>query len=404
LATAWTPKQVIEWGAAHHYRVILTGVAYGTVTIMTEAGPVEVTTFRRDGRYADGRRPESVTFSDTLEEDLARRDFTVNAMAFSWDGCLIDPFGGQEDLARGVVRAVGDPGARFREDPLRLWRAARLVGSHMTIEPGTAQAMSREKSRLIYVSPERQRDELLKGLQTADVAAFLHAISQRGILAVRWPEWHAAIGFNQNDPHHANPLADHLIATAALGPTPVLRLAGMLHDIAKPTCYYCDDAGRAHFDRHDVVGAEYARAMLKAMAFDHRTTDRVCHLVRWHRIPWDEVGPAAVRRLLRDHGDDLIRDLLVLRQMDIVGSGRQWESGDAVRARVEAVLSEVSPEQRRLAISGNDIIQTLGIAPGPEVGQWLERLTAWIDEDPRNNQRDRLIEQLRDWRDGDGLP
>ena len=358
-----------------------------------------MTTFRKDGRYADGRHPQRVTFAQTIEEDLSRRDFTMNAMALTFDGQLIDPFGGQEDLDDRIIRAVGEASDRFQEDPLRMWRAVRFTGLGLVLSLGTEYAVQRYRHLLIHVSAERQRDELLKGLDSVHVERFLRAASRLGVLGVRWPEWEAAVGFDQHNPYHTKTVHEHLIDTASGGSTQLLRLTGLLHDIAKPSCFCwgLDDVG--HFYGHEHVGAVYTRSMLERLAFDKKTIDAVCTLIDQHMFPWDEAGKPAIRRMLREHGEETVQHLLELRRMDVIGSGRRWETEESVRAKVQAVMEEVLVAKRTLAISGNDVMRVAGIPPGPLVGQYLARLQTWVDEDPARNNQDLLVQQLHMWRD-----
>lgn len=403
LATALHPEEVLNWGRSLGYQVVPTGLSFGTVTLLTDAGPVEVTTFRQDGRYVDGRHPQTVVFSKTVQEDLSRRDFTMNAMALALDGSFIDPYGGAEDIEHGRVATVGDPAHRFTEDPLRMFRAVRFVGMesaqgdpfHLT--HAVWEATYRYKAWILNVSAERHRAELWKLLGTLHFDKALRVLSETGLLGILWPEWVAAQGFEQHNPHHCYPVDEHLLRTAAQGSTRLLRLAGLLHDIGKPACLWRDGAGIGHFYEHDKVGDLYARRMLRQMAFDNTMIDRVTRLIRHHMFPWDEAGDKAIRRLVRELGHETVKDLLDLRSMDIVGAGQKWETEGYVRERVAAIIQEGSEVSQKLGLNGGDVMRLTGVSAGPLVGEYLQQLQDWVDEDPRRNTPELLQRQLRQW-------
>lgn len=395
LATRLTPDAVETLGTQKGYRVIPTGKAFGTVTWLTEAGPIEVTTFRRDGRYRDGRRPDHVQFATSIEEDLSRRDFTMNALAMAYNGTLIDPHGGERDLARGQIVTVGDPEARFDEDPLRMLRAIRFVGLDiqdraMRLEPRVFQAIQQLKGRIVNVSGERQQSELKKLLAAPHFGDALTMLDETGILGVIWPEWVATRNFMQHHPRHAEPVHQHLLETARVGPTPFLRLVGLLHDIAKPSCFWQDASGMGHFHGHDRVGALYASRMLARLAWDKASVDHVALLIALHMFPWEEAGDRAIRRLIREQGAEVVAELLDLRSMDVRGAGRVWNQEAWVRQRVATLQAEHQKIPRQVQASGHDIMEWTGLAPGRQVGQWLAQLQDWVDEDPERNSLDRL--------------
>ncbi len=399
LATALTPDMVEAIGVQAGYRVIPTGKAFGTMTWITEEGPLEVTTFRRDGRYRDGRHPERVRFAETIDEDLSRRDFTMNAMAMTVDGILTDPYQGIRDLAAGRIMTVGDPQARFNEDPLRMLRAVRFVGldaksKPQRLDPLVFETIQRLKTRILNVSRERQRDEIMKIFTAPHCGEALRALDATGVLGVIWPEWVATRNFSQRSPYHSLPVHQHLLQTASGGHTPLLRLVGLLHDIAKPSCFWVARDGVGHFYEHEQVGAEYARDMLMRLAWDRATIDRVVLLIRLHMFPWDEAGDRAIRHLLREYGDEVVGQMLDLRRMDIRGTGRVWEQESGVRQRVLELQTHYPVADRALKISGNDVMQWTGLGPGPEIGRWLRRLKDWVDEDPSRNTPNTLKDYL----------
>ncbi len=403
LATVLHPDEVQQWGHRAQYRVIPSGLDFGTVTIMTELGPVEVTTFRRDGRYVDGRHPQTVTFSKNLEEDLGRRDFTMNAMALNIDGVLVDPFNGLRDLSHGRIAPVGDPRDRFTEDPLRMFRAVRFTGladssgDALQLDPSIMDAIGRYKALIAQVSGERHQQELWKLLDTPHFAAALRVLSTSGLLGVVWPEWVATQGFDQKNPYHHYVLDEHLLQTAEHGPTPALRLVGLLHDIAKPSVFWLDRSLVGHFYGHDDVGAKYVRNMLGRMAMAHDMIDWVAQLIQYHLFDWEGASDTAIRRLMRTVGVSVVQDLLSLRTMDIEGAGRTWSEAARVRERVRRLSEDRSTRGVRLALDGNDVMHLIGIARGPQVGYYLRQLEDWVDQDPARNTFATLERQLIQW-------
>jgi tRNA nucleotidyltransferase/poly(A) polymerase len=382
---------------------------FGTVTVPADGIDLEVTTFRRDHRYADHRRPDSVTFSDSLEEDLARRDFTVNAIAWGRSGgsdsegtdqpVLADPTGGLADLQAGILRAVGDPAVRFDEDALRLLRAARLAAQlGFEIEPSTLAAMRATAQTVRYVSSERIGDELRKMLATEQPSRAFEILAQTGVLEHALPELGAQRGIAQ-DKTPGMDLWAHSLATldgaARLDPgNPRLRLAALLHDIGKPTTL-----ADGHFIGHDAEGARLAEALLARLAFPRRAAEAVVELVRHHMFSYEpRWSGAAVRRFIRRVGRDLVDDLLDLRAADNLGSGLPANSGhlDELRDRVDAELAAGAPlSLRELAVHGDDLTAELAIAPGPVVGKLLDHLLAWVLDEPARNERHKLLAEAR---------
>ncbi len=398
-ASARRPEQVQKWAREAGWQCIPTGIRFGTVTLVHPSyadWPVELTTFRRDGRYTDGRHPSEVRFSEKIEDDLSRRDFSMNAMALTLAGQLVDPFHGQEDIQAGQISTVGAPSRRFAEDPLRMWRAVRFIGrdhagSPLHLSASTASAITALLPSLLLVSGERQRDELLKLLATPHFSAALEIADQVGILGVVWPEWTATRGFEQHNSHHNRPVHAHLLATAAEGRDPLLRLAGLLHDIGKPECFTLDSEGHGHFYGHEDVGAVYVSDMLRRLKFDSATVRQVRDLVAHHMFPWEKAGDKALRKATREWGADHIGQLWELRRMDIIGSGTasNWERQEEVRQHWESaqVLPTAvgSANGFKLAADGKQVMLWAQIPPGPEVGHWLHRVQDWVDEDPRRN-------------------
>lgn len=384
---------------------------FGTVTVPTTAPSdppgVEVTTFRRDHRYADHRRPDSVTFTDSLEEDLARRDFTVNAIAWgrpavdAAESLWVDPTDGLADLGAAVLRAVGDPNVRFDEDGLRLLRAARLAAQlGFAIEPATLEAMKATSDTARWVSSERVGGELRKMVEADPPSTAFAILADTGVLDHALPELAAQRGLPQ-DKITGHDLWGHSLATvdgaAIVDPgNRLLRLAALLHDIGKPPTF-----ADGHFIGHDEEGARMAEAMLTRLAYSRQEIARVSTLIANHMFSYEpRWSRAAVRRFIRRVSRELVDDLIKLRRADNIGSGLAPEAGhvDELAARVRAELDARSPlTLRELAVDGDDLINGLGLRPGPVVGELLERLLGSVIADPSRNTRERLLSEARAW-------
>lgn len=381
--------------------------AFGTVTVraVDDAPPVEVTTYRVEGGYRDRRRPDRVRWGTSLVEDLGRRDFTINAMAWlptdlpAGVGRLVDPHDGAGDLRAGVLRAVGDPDARLREDALRLIRAVRFATRFdLQLDQSTEDAVRRHAGAAAHLSGERVRDELLRILSgTAPPSRALLLMEQLGLLAVLLPELAMLRGVPQAKALPGDAL-DHSMRTADALPAedPILRLAGLLHDLGKATTL--EDG---HFIGHDRDGAALAEAVLRRLRSPRAEMTRVTRLVRQHMFAYTPAWTdAAVRRFVKRVGRDLVEDLFTLRQADSVASGAREPARGGLRelrARVEAVLAADPLEAGQLAVDGRDLTTALSIQPGPLVGKLLSRLLDAVIDDPSLNQRERLLGLARGW-------
>ena len=265
-------------------KTIPTGIQHGTVTVMINGQGYEVTTYRIDGEYLDNRRPEGVTFVSNLKEDLARRDFTINALAFNEENGLIDYFGGIEDLNSKIIRAVGEPNKRFQEDALRMLRAIRFAARlDFHIEEKTLNGIKTNCNLILNVSNERIRDELCKILISDNPSKALRLLEETKILALILPELQAAVGFNQQNPHHDKDIFEHILAVVENCPAKLnLRVAGLLHDIAKPQCFTIDKEGIGHFYGHDRKGAVLSEQILRRLKFDNESISKISTLVKEH--------------------------------------------------------------------------------------------------------------------------
>ena len=394
LTTDARPERLLELFPQARYEN-----AFGTVLV----DRVEITTFRSDHEYADFRRPHHVEFGDRVELDLARRDFTANAMA--WGGApgeephLVDPFGGASDTERHFLRAVGDPVTRFGEDALRMLRAARLAAVlKFTIEPMTLAALTASAELAGHLSGERIVAELGKLLDAPRPSIGLRILADAGILAAIAPVLDAQRGVAQNK-IPGEDLWDHVVrsvdATAAADRSLTVRWAALLHDIGKPVT-----AADGHFYGHDVVGAELAGVLLRGWHAPRETIDDVTHLVRQHMFAYDDAwSDGAVRRFIAKARPERLDDLFALREADSIGSGVPADAGALpnLRARVAAELAaNVALDLRGLSVDGDDLIRELGLAPGPAIGRLLHALLERVMTDPSVNRPPTLIALARE--------
>ncbi len=386
-------------------RVRPTGIAHGTVTVLTRGGPVEVTTFRVEEAYTDHRHPDAVRFVAEIEADLSRRDFTINAMALDSGGRLVDPFGGLEDLLiHRRVRAVGDPESRFREDALRLLRAVRFAAElDLEIDPQTLAAVGPNASLLTHVSAERVRDEFSRIVTSRAPGRALEVMRQTDLLAQFLPELLEGVGVEQNIHHRYDVWTHALLSVANTPPRLELRLAALLHDVAKPRCLVVEN-GERHFYHHEVVGAHLTRSVLRRLRYPTAVIDRVVHLVRRHMDLHHQrdMSDAAVRRLVRRIGLEHLDDLLVLRRADRIASGNK--PGAVSRGtrrlleRIDRVLAEDAAfGLKDLAVDGHDVMRVAGIGPGPAVGRILNALLEAVLDDPGLNTRPALEDLVRQY-------
>lgn len=400
LATAATPAEVLRLFPTARP----TGLPYGTVTVPIPGlpgGGIQITTFRSDGPYAGARRPIAVSFGGDLTADLRRRDFTVNALAWHPQRGLIDPFGGRDDLARRRLRAVGQPGERFREDALRMLRACRFC-AELRLRPAKEVlcALRQLAPGLGAVSAERRRDELVKLLVSADPRRGLRLLRVSGLLPALLPELEEVYGLRQSAAHAYSVYTHTLKTVAATPPDLVLRLAALFHDLGKPKARVEAVAGRPLFPGHARLSAGLAEAALRRLAFPRALASRVVYLVGEHMFHWTPAdGSPALRRMLSRMGPENLRALVALRRADLL-SLRPLVPGDhrpEVLAQLENAVRDVlaaQPPVRRadLAVSGRDLVDKFNLEPGPAVGRLLGQLLEDVLEDPVNNRRERLLE------------
>ena len=399
VGTSATPDQVLGL----YPDAIATGARFGTLTIPTQAGNCEVTTFRVESEYQDARHPGKVTFVRELEEDLKRRDFTVNAIA--WDplaGRLVDPTGGLADLDQGILRAVGEPRERFREDGLRPVRAARFAATlEFELEDRTAQALREARAEVGRVAAERVQDELMKMLRARQPSRGFEVLRHAGLLGVWLPELEACVAVPQNR-YHAYDVYFHTLHTCDAAPSakPAVRLAALFHDVGKPRTREEREGGEATFYNHQFVGAAMTEEAMNRLRFGRDLTENVTHLVRQHMFDYrPEWTDAAVRRFIRSVGVEHIADLFDLRIADNIGNGLKTGFPhylEELRARVDAILeAQEALSIRDLAVDGKDVMRVLDLPPSPKVGEILNQLLEEVLENPQLNTRERLLERIR---------
>lgn len=416
-ATSATPEEIQSVFSHSYY-----DNPYGTVGVpyedaLGEGRVVEITTYRKDGVYRDMRRPEAVSWGKNIEEDLARRDFTINAMALqvvreanspardeldSLDQKnkfeFVDPFSGREDIERGMVRAVGDAQLRFREDALRMMRAVRIATQlNFEIEKGTLDAIISLRENIEQVAWERVSIELIKILASDHPAEGIRLLDKVGLLELILPEVTHGKGVSMVRPgrHHTTDVYEHSLLSLEYTPStdPIVRLASLIHDIGKPQTASLDQEGLVVFYNHEVVGAHMAKAIADRLRLSKKDRDRLFLLVRWHMFTVDDtISEKAIRRFIRRVGVENIRDMIDLRIGDRLGSGAAHAESWRLKKFQERITSELNPPFAitDLAIDGSEVMSMLHISPGPQVGQILRRLFEEVDEDLSLNNKEYL--------------
>ena len=397
ITTSAKPEQVKEL----FLRTIDTGIEHGTVTVMIGKEGFEVTTYRVDGQYDDSRHPKEVTFTRSLEEDLKRRDFTINAMAYNDDKRLVDIFGGMNDLNRHLIRCVGNPWERFNEDALRILRAVRFASQlSCTIEGETAEAIKELAPNLVNISAERIQQELVK-LLTSDHPEMLQEAYLLGITKVILPEWDEMVGVEQNTPHHKYDVADHTLhAIRNVKKDKVLRLTMLFHDMGKPLMKTTDEKGVDHFKGHALVSEELARSVMRRLKFDNDTTKKVTKLVCYHdyRI---EATPQNVRRAMNRIGVELFPYYLAVRLADVKAQSpyrRKEKIENIIQMRElyqEAVINDEPVTLRQLAVTGKDLME-IGMKADRYLGDTLNKLLELVIDNPEMNTKETLCQYVID--------
>jgi poly(A) polymerase/tRNA nucleotidyltransferase (CCA-adding enzyme) len=392
-----------------------------TVTVLTESEnpklkEIEITTFRKEAKYTDKRHPDFVGFAKTLNEDLARRDFTVNAMAIEIQNAkikiqnenvkfkIIDLFKGQEDLKQKIIRAVGNPRERFSEDALRMMRAVRFLvtlGKGWEIEEKTKEAIKENAFWISAISKERIRDEFLKIIMSERAAEGIERMRELSLLKYIIPELEEGYKVTQNK-HHIYDCYEHYLRSldyaAKKGFNMYVRLAALFHDIGKPRTKR-GEGPNATFYGHEIVGAKMTAQILNRLRFSKKDIEKIVKLVRYHLFYYNpgEVGESSVRRLLRKVGSENIEELLQVRMADRIGSGVPKAEPYKLR-HLRYMIEKVSQDPisvKMLKVNGNDVMEILKIEPGPKVGQVLEILLEKVIEDPKKNEENSLKEEIK---------
>jgi len=384
-------------------RTIDTGIEHGTVTVMIGDEGYEVTTYRTDGAYSDGRHPDMVTFVPNLEEDLKRRDFTINAMAYNEKEGLVDLFGGRDDIAGKVIRCVGRADERFSEDALRMMRAVRFAAKlGYSIDEEALNSVRKLAPTLSKVSAERITTELTK-LLTSDHPEMLETLYETGLTGVFFPELDKAYETPQNHPHHCYNVGKHIVESVRLSQNDrIVRFAMLLHDIGKPDTLTVDEKGITHFHGHPAVGAKMGEEIMRRWKLDNDTIFRVCRLIRHHDMSKGKAcTPALTRKAVSVMEDDFPR-LLEVMKADVLAQSdfMRREKLENLSRYEEEYLRILKAEEccslKDLAVGGRDLIE-IGITPGPLMGEILSKLLDKVIEDPGLNDRDTLLAFAREY-------
>ena len=381
-------------------RTIDTGIEHGTVTVMMGKEGYEITTYRIDGKYEDNRHPSEVTFTKNLTEDMKRRDFTINAMAYNEEEGLIDKFGGVDDLNNRVIRCVGEPMERFSEDALRIMRAVRFSAQlDYSIEVRTAAAVKELAPTLKKISAERIQVELIKLLES-DHPEKLMDLYELGITKVILPEFDTCMATKQNNPHHIYDVGTHIVKSLEyVRADKVLRLSMLLHDIGKPETIKSDEEGIDHFHGHAELGAKMAHSIFRRLKFDRETMDRVCNLIKYHdyRFPAE---PRNVRRAINKVGVEDFPLLLEVKYADTMAQSMYYrkeklEALEEIRKLYDTIIEEKEcVTLKQLAVGGRELI-ALGISPGKQIGDILSAMLSDVIDNPEHNTKEYLLEPER---------
>lgn len=396
ITTSASPHQV----KALFKRTIDTGIKHGTVTVLLGKEGFEVTTYRIDGEYEDSRHPKEVTFTVNLEEDLKRRDFTINAMAYNEQTHLVDLFGGMEDIRQKVIRCVGSPMERFSEDALRMMRAVRFSAQlGYEIEKETKNAIRKLAPALKKISAERIQAELT-GLVMSPHPDYLAFAYEAGITNIILPEFDLCMETEQKNPHHCYSVGVHTLKTmCAVRPDKALRYAMLFHDIGKPICLTTDEEGIQHFHGHPAVSEKMAGEILHRLKFDNDTIYMVKKLVRSHDR-YIEPKPKSVRRAIAKLGEDVFPLLLEVKRADMLSqSNYQRKEKEENLARVQEIYEDILSKKqcvslKTLAVNGKDLIDFAGIGPGPKLGEALLALLDQVIENPVLNDKEYLLQAV----------
>lgn len=396
ITTSATPEEIKQLFS--DCNVIETGIKHGTVTVIYNDRPVEITTFRTEAAYIDNRHPEKITFCKELTDDLKRRDFTVNALCMDMNGEIIDHYGGIDDINNKIIRAVGNPVERFNEDALRILRALRFASVlGFDIDADTSQAIHKCKELILNVANERIAIEFRKMLTGKSIRRIL--IEYSDVFSVIIPELKSCIGFEQHNFHHKYDVYTHIAAVLENAPEKdYMRLTALFHDIAKPLCFSLDENGVGHFYSHASKSSEIAVSVLKRLRFDNDTINTVELLVKQHDAYIDE-DEKVIKRKLNRFGEQLLRDLILFQRADTLGLADCFHSRTEHFKKLERIIDRVVEENncfsvKNLAVNGRDLID-IGLK-GREVGNALSLLLEAVIDEKVENEREDLINYLNE--------
>ena len=400
ITTSASPQQVKNL----FLRTVDTGIQHGTVTVLMGKEGYEVTTYRVDGEYEDGRHPKEVTFTASLDEDLRRRDFTINAMAYNDREGLVDIFGGRADIENKVIRCVGEPAERFGEDALRIMRAVRFSAQlGFTVDQDTAAAAKELAGTLAKISAERIQAELVK-LLVSPHPDYLRYAWEYGITSVILPEFDRTMETPQNNPHHCYNVGEHTLeALKQIQAEKTLRLSALFHDFGKPQTHTTDADGIDHFHGHAKVSAELADKILHRLKFDNDTISKVKVYVRYHDVR-PELTEKSVRRAVSRVGADAFAEILKLKMADTLAQSPKWQPQKKEYLKeLTALYQDILKKKQCLCIkdlkvSGRDLIAD-GMKPGKEMGEILARLLELVLEEPERNEKNWLMDESRKLRE-----
>lgn len=404
LATDALPTEVERIFSGAGYKTVPTGIRFGTVTVFIGEISIEITTFREEENYFDFRHPAQVRFVKELFADLGRRDFTINALAYDPRlAVLHDPFGGLRDLNKGVIRGVGEPEKRFFEDPLRMMRGVRLAAElGFEIAEKTKHAIFRNAELIQEIAAERIKEEFNRILLSTHFLEGMELLKETGLLFLIIPELKEGWLFVQYHPSHQYTILEHTFEALRYTPARIpIRLAVLLHDVAKPRCFSRGDDGRGHFYGHNHLGAVMAEEILRRLRYEKRLIQSVTTLIREHMLNLN-MGSAGIRKLIVRVGRELIPDLMIVRLADFLAHStslvkKSLDDFERFQERLDAIIREKTDlHVKDLAVDGYDVQRILNCRPGPLVGNILKLLWEEVLADPRKNERSYLLERIRE--------
>lgn len=403
IATNAYPEEIIKIFSPI-CKVIETGLKHGTVTLVMGIEKIrqyEITTFREDvyNSISDHRHPDDVKFSNDINIDLSRRDFTINAMAYNIDEGLIDPFNGREDLKNNVIRCVGDANQRFEEDGLRILRAIRFAARYnFIIDNSIIESIENQNHLLNHISKERIRDEFSKIITSNNPSKYIRIMQKTGVLKFIIPELEPCVGFEQKNIHHDKNVFEHLLSVVDnSSPKLNIRLAALLHDVGKPQCFTMGDDNQGHFYSHEIISEEMAKDILTTLRFENSTIKSVCLLIHHHMKKYNKITAAKIKKLMNKIGLDNINDLFDLQKADMLGSAPEFceiELIQNVQEQCIKILNEKQPfSLKDIEINGHDLIG-LGYKPGKQIGEVLQEILDLVVENKLENKKELLMDYI----------